>query len=84
MNKPSTFNRKRRANSQCAKGQTARSDRTIVRCMDSDKRARWQELCEQASKEQDPAKMLALTQEINRLLHDEEERRAGRKPATAA
>jgi hypothetical protein len=47
-------------------------------------RARWQELCEQASKEQDPQKMLALTEEINRLLKEIEDRRSGRKPPSAA
>jgi hypothetical protein len=31
-------------------------------------RERWQELCEQAAKEQDPAKMLLIVEEINRLL----------------
>ena len=29
---------------------------------------RWQELCEQAAQEQDPAKMLEIVEEINRLL----------------
>ena len=29
---------------------------------------RWQELCEQAANEQDPAKMLEIVEEINRLL----------------
>jgi hypothetical protein len=29
---------------------------------------RWQELCEQAANEKDPAKMLELVEEINRLL----------------
>jgi hypothetical protein len=36
---------------------------------------RWQELCEQAAKEQDPQKLLVLTQEINRLLQEKEQRR---------
>jgi hypothetical protein len=31
-------------------------------------RERWQELCEQAANEQDPAKMLELVEEMNRLL----------------
>ena len=31
-------------------------------------RERWQELCEQAAKEQDPSKMLEIVEEINRLL----------------
>jgi hypothetical protein len=39
---------------------------------------KWMELCALASKEQDPAKLLALTQEISRLL--EEKRAAGERP----
>jgi len=31
---------------------------------------RWRELCEQASVEQDPDKLLELVKEINRLLED--------------
>lgn len=31
-------------------------------------RERWEELCEQAANEQDPAKMLEIVAEINRLL----------------
>ena len=31
-------------------------------------RERWQELCERAANEQDPAKMLVTVEEINRLL----------------
>jgi len=31
---------------------------------------RWLELCEQAATEQDPAKLYALVQDINRLLED--------------
>src|SRR6266852_8461741 len=34
----------------------------------------WMELCALASKEQDPAKLLALTQEIARLLAEKEQR----------
>jgi hypothetical protein len=34
---------------------------------------RWQELCEQAEKEQDREKLLALTEEIARLLAEKEE-----------
>ena len=29
---------------------------------------RWQELCEQAAKEQDPAKLIEIIEEINHLL----------------
>jgi hypothetical protein len=35
---------------------------------------RWQQLCEQAVKEQDSEKFLALIEEINRLLTEKEER----------
>jgi hypothetical protein len=37
-------------------------------------RERWQELCEQAAQEQDPARMLKLVEEINRLLEIKYER----------
>ena len=36
----------------------------------------WQELCERASKEQDPKKLLELVELINRQL-EEQERRSG-------
>jgi hypothetical protein len=35
---------------------------------------RWKKLCEQAAVEQDPEKLLQLTEEINRLLEVKEER----------
>ena len=35
---------------------------------------RWKKLCEQAAVEQDPEKLLQLTEEINRLLEAKEER----------
>jgi hypothetical protein len=35
---------------------------------------RWRKLCEQAAIEQDPQKLLQLTEEINRLLEAKEER----------
>ena len=35
---------------------------------------RWKQLCEQAAAEQDSEKLLQLTQEINRLLHEKEQR----------
>jgi len=44
---------------------------------------KWMELCALASKEQDPAKLLALTQEIARLLKEKEQRVKGQLPATA-
>jgi hypothetical protein len=34
----------------------------------------WMELCQQASVEEDPEKMMELIREINRLLDDKEER----------
>ena len=41
----------------------------------------WQELCEQAAKERDPERLLALVSEINRLLA---EAAARRKPHQAS
>lgn len=35
---------------------------------------RWMELCEQVAVEQDPAKMIALVEEINELLEAKERR----------
>jgi hypothetical protein len=35
---------------------------------------KWMELCALAAKEQDPAKLLTLTQEIARLLDEKEQR----------
>jgi hypothetical protein len=37
-------------------------------------RENWMQLCEQASREQDPEKMIELTAEIIRLLHEKEDR----------
>jgi len=45
-------------------------------CMAYEKRERWIELCKQAETEQDPKKLMELVTEINRLLQDEENRRA--------
>ena len=42
----------------------------------------WMDLCALAAKEQDPAKLLALTQEIARLLERKEQRLKGQLPAT--
>jgi hypothetical protein len=39
---------------------------------------KWMELCALAAKEQDPAKLLALTQEIARLLEEKKQRLTGR------
>jgi hypothetical protein len=41
---------------------------------------RWQELCEQASVEQDSTQLLALVQEINRLLDEKKNRLLNRQP----
>jgi hypothetical protein len=38
--------------------------------MQGEDRERWQVLCELAAKEEDPDKLFALTQEINRLLDE--------------
>ena len=35
---------------------------------------RWRELCEQASVEQDPARLIALVTEINQLLEEKQKR----------
>jgi len=35
---------------------------------------RWMELCEQASKEQDPNQLIKLVEEINRLLEQREQK----------
>jgi hypothetical protein len=42
--------------------------------MKGEKKERWMELCEQAADEQDPAKLMALIQEINDLLEAKERR----------
>jgi hypothetical protein len=45
---------------------------------------RWQELCEQAAKEQDPKKLIVLVQEINRLLDAKRDRLSGALPPSSA
>jgi hypothetical protein len=40
-------------------------------------RERWQELCEQAAKEQDPKKLHELVREINKLLEEKQARLKG-------
>jgi hypothetical protein len=40
--------------------------------MNGDKREEWMQLCELASKEQDPDKLMGLVQEITRLLDERE------------
>ena len=44
----------------------------------------WRRLCEQAAMEQDPLKLLQLTQEINRLLTEKEERLQATRKTNAA
>jgi hypothetical protein len=41
---------------------------------------RWRELCELATKEPDPDKLLALSLEITRLLKEQDRLKAARKP----
>ena len=50
--------------------------RTKGAAMQGETKERWRELCELAVKEQDPAKLLSLIQEINDLL-DEKQKRLG-------
>jgi hypothetical protein len=57
--------------------------------MRSQIKERWLLLCEQAATEQDPAKLMALIEEVNCLLEAEENRRreapgTPRKPETSA
>lgn len=47
-------------------------------------RDRWMQLCALAAIEQDPAKLLALVREINRLLEEKESRLKGKKPSSVA
>jgi hypothetical protein len=42
-----------------------------------DSQERWKQLCEQASTEQDPKKLMELIAEINRLLEAKEKRLRG-------
>jgi hypothetical protein len=43
---------------------------------------RWRELCAKAAEEQDPAKLLKLVEEINRLLQEKESRLHSNKRGT--
>ena len=54
--------------------------------MEGERLERWQELCAQAAVEQDPVELIALVEEINRLLEEKEHRlmNARRPPAAAA
>jgi hypothetical protein len=49
--------------------------------MRSETKERWVELCELASVEQDPDKLLKFVTEINRLLSEKEARRRGNSPS---
>jgi len=51
--------------------------------MQGDARQRWEELCVQASIEQDPDKFLELIREINRLLEERRSNLSAKKPTTA-
>ena len=46
-----------------------------------EQRERWMQLCEQASTEQDPEKLMKLIAEINRLLEAKERRLRQNSPA---
>jgi hypothetical protein len=50
--------------------------------MTGETRKRWMEFCEQAAIEQDPNKLIALVEEINRLLQEKQDRIHGRNPAS--
>jgi hypothetical protein len=47
--------------------------------MEGATKERWYDLCELAAKEQDPAKLLVLVTEINRLLQEKEQRLQSKK-----
>jgi hypothetical protein len=51
--------------------------------MQEEIKERWLELCEQAASEQNSEKLVALVQEINRMLDEKEQRLKSHKPATA-
>jgi hypothetical protein len=50
--------------------------------MQDEQKERWRELCELAETEPDRDKLLALTQEINRLLEEDENRRKAVRKST--
>lgn len=52
--------------------------------MQGETKERWHKLCEQAVVEQDPEKLLELTQEINALLEDKEQRLQNARTLTLA
>jgi hypothetical protein len=47
--------------------------------MNSETKERWEILCEQAAKEQDPAKLIELITEINKILDAKHERLKNRQ-----
>jgi hypothetical protein len=50
--------------------------------MKGEAKERWMTLCEQAANEKDPAKLLKLVEEINRLLSEKQQRvKTGQPPA---
>lgn len=50
--------------------------------MQGQTKEKWEELCALAAKEQDPVKLMALVQEINRILEQKEQRlKQMRKPS---
>jgi len=50
--------------------------------MQGKKKERWLELCKQASKEQDPEKLMKLVEEITRLLEERELQLRGKRSST--
>lgn len=57
--------------------------------MQGETKERWQRLCEQASSEQDPDRLMVLIREIDKLLADKEQRlqqqrAAGRAPHSSS
>ena len=50
--------------------------------MVGDEKERWMELCELATKEQDPVKLMELVAEINRILEAKERRLTAAEPKT--
>lgn len=51
--------------------------------MQGEKKERWMELCAQAAVEQDPEKLMALVNEINKLLKEKEQRLGFRSPESS-
>jgi hypothetical protein len=48
--------------------------------MRGEKKEEWMALCEQAATEQDPEKLMALVEEIDRLLAEKQERLGKQEP----